>query len=260
VVVIGVHTPEFTVEHGAGNVRRAVTDRRLEHPVALDDEYAVWRAFGNRYWPALYLIDAQGRIRHHQFGEGGYERTELVLQELLAQSGAGAGGRGLVSVTGQGVEAPADWLDLRSPEKYLGHGRTQDFAAPGGVVPGARSRYALPARLRPDHWALSGEWTVGEEATVLHEAHGRIACRFHARDLHLVMGPGDGGDPVRFRVLVDGEPPGAAHGIDVDGEGRGTVTEPRLHQLVRQPGPITDRQVEIEFLDPGVQALVFTFG
>jgi thiol-disulfide isomerase/thioredoxin len=258
-VVIGVHTPEFPFEHDLGNVRRAVQDMRVEYPVAIDNDYAVWGAFANHYWPALYFADADGRIRHHHFGEGEYQQSEMVIQQLLAAAGSDAGHE-LVSVDARGAEAPADWAALRTPETYTGYERTENFASPGGAVPGRPHAYQAPAELRLNHWALSGDWTMDEQAATLNKAGGQIAYRFHARDVHLVMGPAGPDAPARFRVLIDGRPPGAAHGTDVDDQGHGTVTGQRLHQLIRQPGPITDRTFEIAFLDPGVQAYVFTFG
>jgi hypothetical protein len=262
-VVLGVHTPEFGFERSAGNVRRALRDMGVGYPVATDNDYAIWHAFGNLYWPALYFADARGRIRHHQFGEGDYEGAELIIQQLLA-SGLGAGAdppaRSVVSVAAQGVEAPADWADLESPENYAGHERTENFASPGGIVPGQRHGYAAPVRLRLNHWALSGDWTVGGQASTLNAAIGRIAYRFHARDLHLVMGPAEASARARFRVLLDGQPPGPDHGLDVDGQGTGTVTQQRLYQLIRQQGPVGERTFEITFLDPGVQAYSVTFG
>jgi thiol-disulfide isomerase/thioredoxin len=258
--VVGVHTPEFPFEANADNVSRAVREMRIGYPVALDSDYAVWSAFGNHYWPALYFADASGQIRHHHFGEGEYQRLEMVIQQLLAESGSTGAGHDLVSVNGRGAEAAADWASLRSPENYTGYERTENFASPGGAVPGKRHAYTAPAELRLNHWALSGDWTLEEQAATLNEAGGRIAYRFHARDLHLVMGPAAAGAPVRFRVLIDGRPPGAAHGVDVDGPGTGTVAEPRLYQLIRQGGPISDRTFEITFLDPGAQAYAFTFG
>jgi thiol-disulfide isomerase/thioredoxin len=259
-VVIGVHTPEFGFEHNLDNVRQAAKDMKVAYPIALDNDYAIWRAFNNNYWPALYFIDAKGHIRHHQFGEGQYDRSEVIIQQLLAEAGSGGIGHDLVSVEARGVEAAADWGNLKSPENYVGYERTENFASPGGAVVDQRHAYAAPKRLPLNHWALSGEWTVGKQATVLHKANGRITYRFHARDLHLVMGPAVRGTPVRFRVLIDGQPPGPAHGIDVNDQGYGTVTEQRLYQLIRQPKPIADRQFEIEFLDPGVETFVFTFG
>ena len=201
----------------------------MDYPIAIDSDHAIWRAFKNEYWPALYFVDAQGRIRHHYFGEGEYERSERVIQQLLAESGISGVGRELVSVDGRGIEAAADWGSLKSPENYLGYERTENFASPGGSMLDKRRVYASPAQLRLNRWALSGEWTVGKPATVLNKANGRIAYRFHARDLHLVMGPAARGASVRFRVLIDGRPPGAARGIDVDDKGNGTVSEQRLY-------------------------------
>lgn len=259
-VVVGVHTPEFGFESNVDNVSRAVREMRIEYPVAIDSAYAVWRAFDNHYWPALYFGDAEGRIRHHHFGEGEYRQTEMIIQQLLAEAGSADAGHELVSVDARGAESAADWADLRSPENYTGYARTRNFASPGGAALGKPHVYTVPAALRLNHWALSGNWTMGEQATTLNAANGQIAYRFHARDLHLVMGPAARGMSVRFRVLIDGQPPGAARGGDVDEQGNGTTTEPRLHQLVRQPGPITDRTFDITFLDPEVQAYAFTFG
>jgi thiol-disulfide isomerase/thioredoxin len=261
-IVIGVHSPEFPFEKDTANVRRSAKQMSIDYPIAVDSDHAVWRAFENQYWPALYLVDAKGRIRFHQFGEGEHERTEKAIQQLLAEAGAGGAGRDLASasIEGSGIEAAADWRHLKSPENYLGADRTENFASPGGAARGGRRTFAVPARLSLNEWALAGEWTIAANATTLHKAGGRIAYRFHARDLHLVMGPPSGGAPVRFRVLLDGKPPGSAHGIDVDAAGNGTASDQRLYQLIRQPGPIADRQFEIEFLDPGVEAFVFTFG
>ena len=259
-VVIGVHSPEFEFEKNLENVRWAAKDMRVDYPIAIDSDHAVWRAFQNQYWPALYFVDAKGHIRHHQFGEGDYEQSERIIQQLLAEAGMAGSGHELVAVDGRGAEAAADWGSLKSPENYVGYERTENFASPGGAVLDKHRVYAAPAQLRLNHWALSGDWTVGRQATVLNKANGRIAYRFHARDLHLVMGPATRGTSVRFRVLIDGQPPGAAHGINVDSQGNGTVTEQRLYQLIRQAQPITDRQLEIEFLDAGVEAFAFTFG
>jgi hypothetical protein len=259
-VVIGVHTPEFAFEHNVDNVRRAVSDRGIGYPVAIDNDYAVWRAFGNHYWPALYFADAQGRIRHHHFGEGEYQQSEMIIQQLLAEAGSAGTSNELVAVDAHGVEAPADWDSLRSPENYTGYERTENFASPGGAVPGKSHLYTAPAELRPNQWALAGDWTMAEEATTLNTASGQVACRFHARDLNFVMGPATPATPVRFRVLIDGQPPGEARGTDTDGHGNGILTEQRLYQLIRQPGPIADRTFEITFLDPGAQAYAFTFG
>jgi hypothetical protein len=259
-VVVGVHTPEFAFEHDVDNVTRAVRGMRIDYPVAIDNVYAVWTAFDNHYWPALYFADAGGLIRHHHFGEGGYQQSEMIIQQLLAEAGSPGADHELTSVEADGAEAPADWTALRSPENYTGYERTENFSSPGGAVRGKRHRYTAPAQLRLNHWALSGEWTMEDQAITLNEAHGQIAYRFCARDLHLVMGPAVPGTSARVRVLLDGQPPGAAHGTDLDEHGNGIVAEPRLYQLIRQPGPITDRSFEITFLGPEVQAYAFTFG
>jgi thiol-disulfide isomerase/thioredoxin len=259
-VVIGVHTPEFGFERDIVNVRRAVRDMRIGYPVAVDSDRAIWRAFGNEYWPALYFIDAQGRIRHRKFGEGDYGESERVLQGLLAESGKAGLDRQLASVTAQGIEAPADWDDLHSPENYLGYERTRNFASPDGAAPDTPRVYAAPSVLSMNEWALSGGWTMGRQPVVSNTPKGRIACRFHARDLHMVLGPRPDLAPVRFRVALDGAPPGASHGADVDGLGNGTIAAPRLYQLVRQTPPVVDRLFTIEFLEPGAEAFAFTFG
>jgi thiol-disulfide isomerase/thioredoxin len=259
-VVIGVHSPEFAFEKNVDNIRRAAKDMRVDYPIAIDSDFAIWRALKNQYWPALYIVDAQGRVRHHQFGEGGYDQSERIIQQLLSEAGNSGIGHDLVSVDARGAEVAADWSDLRSPENYVGYGRTENFASPGGAVLDKPRVYAAPAQLKLNHWALSGDWRMQKQATALNKPNGRIAYRFHARDLHLVMGPAASGTSVRFRVLIDRKPPGAAHGVDVDDQGNGTVTEQRMYQLIRQPKPIADRQFEIEFLDPGVEAFAFTFG
>jgi thiol-disulfide isomerase/thioredoxin len=259
-VVIGVHAPEFSFEKNSSNVGWAVKDMRVDYPVAVDNDHIIWRAFRNNYWPALYFVDAQGRVRHHHFGEGSYEQSEMIIQQLLREAGASDVSMEPVSVDGRGLEAASDWGSLRSGENNIGYERTQNFASPGGAILDKARMYQLPARLRLNEWALSGDWTVKKEATALNKSNGRIAYRFHARDLHLVMGPKMPGTPVRFRVLIDGQPPGAAHGSDVDEQGNGSVTQQRLYQLIRQPKPITDRQFEIEFIDPDVEAFAFTFG
>jgi thiol-disulfide isomerase/thioredoxin len=259
-VAIGVHAPEFAFEKSLDNVRRAAKELRVVHPIAVDSEHAIWRAFDNQYWPALYLVDAQGRIRHQHFGEGGYEQSEQMIQRLLADAGIAAIPAGLSSVEGRGVEAAADWESLRSPENYVGYERTANFASPGGAALNTRRVYALPALLRLNQWALAGDWTMRKDATALNQATGRLAYRFHARDLHLVMGPSAPGQSIRFRVRIDGQPPAASHGLDVDDQGNGTVNEQRLYQLIRQPKPIAARQLEIEFVQPGVEAFAFTFG
>jgi thiol-disulfide isomerase/thioredoxin len=257
-VVIGVHSPEFPFEHDLANVRRAAAEMRVTYPVAIDNDFAIWRALNNQYWPALYIVDAQGRIRHHQFGEGGYEEAERVIQQLLVDAGSSGVGSGLTKVDAPGIEAPAAWNDLKSPENYVGYGRTENFS--GGALRDGPRVYSVPARLRLNQWGLAGDWTISKGAVALNKPNGRIVYRFHARDLHLVMGPASTGSPVRFRVLIDGKPPGPAHGTDVDDQGIGTVDAQRLYQLIRQPAPIADRTFEIEFLDPGVEAYAFTFG
>jgi len=258
--VVGVHTPEFEFEKDVENVRRALKEMKVVYPVALDSDYAIWRAFENRYWPALYFVDARGRVRHHHFGEGEYEQSERVIQQLLAEAGVGGVGQELVSVDAGGAEAAADWGSLKSPENYVGYERSENFASPGGAIPDKSRVYAAPAQSGLNQWALAGDWTVGKQAVVLNKAGGRIVYGFHARDLHLVMGPSARGASVRFRVTLDGQPPRAAHGVDVDEQGNGAVTAQRLYQLIRQPKPIADRRFEIEFLDAGAEAFAFTFG
>jgi thiol-disulfide isomerase/thioredoxin len=266
-VVVGVHTPEFPFERDVDNVRQAVKDMAVAYPVALDSDYAIWQAFANRFWPAVYIADAEGRIRHHQFGEGAYAECEMVIQRLLSDSGRDNVPRQLVSVAPDGFEAQADWASLKSPETYLGYEQARGFASAGDALLDQTHNYVAPDRLNLNHWALAGDWTIERRASVLDRAGGRIQFRFHARDIHLVLGPRPRGSSVPFRVLIDGEPPGAAHGIDTDAhgldtdeQGRGTVAQQRLYQLLRQPGTITDRTFEITFLAPGVEAYVFTFG
>jgi len=217
-VVIGVHTPEFGFEHDAEHVRRAAATLKVEYPVAVDSDYAIWRAFSNRYWPALYLFDATGRVRHHQFGEGGYADSERMIQDLLTDAGAHQPVRQLSSVDGRGIEAAADWPEVKSPENYLGYGRSENFASPGGARSGPRAD-TLPRKLRLNQWALEGEWTVERESIRLKQPNGQIACSFHSRDVHLVMGTPSGTRAVAFRLLLDGRPPGAAHGLDADAQG-----------------------------------------
>jgi thiol-disulfide isomerase/thioredoxin len=259
-VVIGVHTPEFPFEHDEENVRWAADEMAVRYPIALDSNYAVWDAFDNRYWPAVYIADAQGRIRHHHFGEGGYEECERVIQQLLRENGRDGIGDNLVSVADEGFEAQADWPNLDSPETYLGYQQGRNFASPGGAGLDEPRTYASPDRLDLNEWALSGEWTIQSGASELNRADGRIAFRFHARDVHLVMGPPARGTSVPFEVRVDGKPPGDACGLDVDEEGRGTAAQQRLYQLIRERAAITDRTFEITFLAPGVEAYCFTFG
>jgi thiol-disulfide isomerase/thioredoxin len=259
-VVIGVQAPEFAFEKNIDNVRWAIKDMKIDYPIAIDNDHAVWSAFNNEYWPALYFVDTHGHIRHHQFGEGEYEQSEIVIQQLLAEAGNRDVPRQLVLVDVRGIEIAADWSDLKSPESYVGFERAEHFASAGGARLNKSRVYAAPDRLGLNHWALSGDWTVEKQAIVLNRASGRIAYHFHARDLHLVMGPAARGTSIRFRVFIDGVAPGVSHGVDVDDQGNGTVAEQRLYQLIRQPHPIADHQFEIEFLDPGVEAFVFTFG
>jgi len=258
--VIGVHTPEFGFEQNVENVIAAAKDMGVDYPVALDSDYSVWRAFANRFWPALYVADGQGRIRYHHFGEGEYAMSEMVIQQLLREAGEKDLAPVLTSVEPQGTEVPADWGNLRTPETYLGYGRASGFASPDGERFDEPHDYPEPSRLGLNEWAPSGLWTLAGHAAVLEEAPGRIAIRFHARDVNLVMGPAERGTSVPFRVLIDGEPPGAAHGTDVDEQGNGTVLEQRLYQLIRQEKPIADRLFEIEFLGSGAEAYCFTFG
>jgi thiol-disulfide isomerase/thioredoxin len=258
--VVGVHTPEFGVEHDVANVRRAATDMGIEYPIAIDNDYAVWDAFANRYWPALYIADAEGRIRHHQFGEGSYEQSERAIRQLLADAGADDLPHGPAPVKASGIELPADWDDLRSPETYLGLARSDGFASSGVAAFDEPSVYTPPSRLEVNEWALAGSWTLHTEGAECNEAGGRIAFRFHARDLNLILAPPARQAARRFRVLLDGRTPRDAHGLDVDEDGNGVVEQARLYQLLRQSGHIADRVFEIEFLDPGAAALCFTFG
>jgi len=259
-VVIGVHSPEFPFEKDTDNVRRAATEMKLDYPIAIDSGLAIWRAFENQYWPALYFIDPKGRIRHHQFGEGQYERSERVIQELLIEAGSGDFGREPTSVDAGGLEAPADWKNLKSAENYLGYEHTQNFASREGASWNRRRTYTPPARWKLNDWALTGDWAMQKQSVVLSHPNGVLGYRFHARDVHLVMGSAKRGTPVRFRVLIDGQPPGAARGADIDNQGNGIVTWPRLQQLIRQPKLVEDRLCEIEFLDAGIESFAFTFG
>ena len=252
-IVLGVHTPEFLFEHDVDLVRRATEERRIDYPVAVDSDYAVWSAFDNHYWPALYFIDAKGIIRDQHFGEGRYEESERVLQRLLGVE------REPVEVEGLGVEAAADWDRLRTPETYLGYTRGERFASPGGVALDERSAYEVPGRLPLNRWALHGEWTVGRERVLLDRPGGGIAFRFSARDAHLVLNPGTAG-PIPFRVTLDGEPPGGFSGADVDESGNGVLDSGRLYQLVRADGRVQERTMDITFLEPGAEAYACTFG
>jgi thiol-disulfide isomerase/thioredoxin len=252
-VVIGVHTPEFSFEHELEGVRRATTVRGIDYPVAVDNEYAIWRAFDNNYWPALYFVDREGIVRDQHFGEGRYEQSERVIQELLGVE------RKLARVDPSGVEAQADWDHLRTPETYVGSARGERFASPGGARSGARRAYELPEDLRVNHWALAGEWTVGRENVVLDQAGGSIAFRFQSRDAHVVLSPGARG-PIPFRVLLDGQAPGRSHGLDIDDDGNGELRDGRLYQLVRQDAAVRERTLDITFAEPGAEAYSFTFG
>lgn len=252
-VVVGVHTPEFSFEHETDQVRQAVAARGIDYPVALDNDFNIWNAFDNQAWPALYFVDANGVIRDDQIGEGHYDHAERVIQGLLGIK------RDPVPVEGHGVEAPADWANLRTLETYLGYGRTANFASPRGTMPDERGRYEFPRYLHLNQWALDGEWTIGREKVALAESGGSIAIRFQARDAHLVLSPGTHG-PIPFQVFLDGEAPGRAHGVDVDEEGNGLIREGRLYQLVRERDPVRERTLEIAFREPGAEAYAFTFG
>ena len=257
-IVIGVHTPEFPFERDVDSIRVAIEEREIAYPVAVDSDSAIWDAFANRFWPALYVADAEGPIRFHRFGEEGYDESERVIQELLGVPRSREDD--LVVVEPEGVEAPADWDTLQSPETYLGAERAERLASRWGGAGDERRSYTTPTSLRLNHWALAGDWTIGTKAARLNDAGGRLTYRFHARDVNLVMGPSRGAPPVRFRVRIDGGPPGAARGADVDEGGDGIAADRRLFQLVRQPGNVDERTFEITFLDPAVETYVFTFG
>ena len=259
-VVIGVHTPEFAFEKDEGNVRRVIQDLAVTYPVALDNDYAIWRSFNNRYWPAHYFIDAKGLIRDQHFGEGEYDQSEQLIRRLLAEAGVTNLPPPTGTIDGQGIQKSADESNVASPETYVGYGRAENFSSPGGLVPNQSKAYTAPNELQRNQWALAGRWTVDPESAVLDAASGRVSFRFHARDLHLVLGPGKDGGPIRFRVTLDGAAPGADRGSDVDVDGQGIVREQRLYQLIRQSGGVGDRTFTIEFLDAGVQAFAFTFG
>ncbi|HXX18326.1 MAG TPA: cytochrome c biogenesis protein DipZ [Candidatus Acidoferrum sp.] len=259
-VVIGVHTPEFAFEKDQGNIAKAVRDLKITYPIAIDSNYGIWKAFNNEYWPAHYFIDAQGTIRYHHFGEGEYDKSEEVIQELLKQKDATLKVAGLVQVSGSGATAAPDTDDIQSPETYIGYERQENYVSPEKILRDAEASYSAPGRMDVNNWGLAGKWIVGGEHAALVSAPGKIVFRFHARDLHLVLGPGKDGMPIRFRVLVDGAPPAQDHGADTNASGEGTVTGYRLYQLIRQKGKVEDRTFEIQFLDSGVQAYAFTFG
>lgn len=258
-VVIGVHAPEFAFERNIDNVKNAMATLRIGYPVAIDNEYRIWRSFENEYWPAHYFIDADGKVRHHHFGEGDYADSERVIQKLLADAGNKSVPSGIVAVNALGAEAASDKADVDSPETYVGYGRSERFVSPGGVVQDQSHIYA-EGEPQLNEWSLTGKWTIGQERAQLDEKDGSIVYRFHARDLHLVLGPSAPGHSIRFRVTVDGKPPGDAHGMDSDADGNGVITTQRLYQLVRASGAVADHTFEIRFLDPGVQAYAFTFG
>ncbi|TWC59213.1 cytochrome c biogenesis protein CcdA [Pseudomonas sp. SJZ080] len=259
-VVIGVHAPEFAFERNVGNVTKAMKDLGINYPVAIDNDYKIWRAFNNEYWPAHYFADAQGRIRYHHFGEGDYAESERVIQQLLREAGAAKVADGLINASAEGVQLAPDMNEVQSPETYVGYQRSEHFVPETSLVPDKSTNYNPPSQLALNDWSLGGQWTVGSERAISSAPVSRIVYRFHARDLHLVLGPATDGKPVRFKVLIDGKAPGDAHGTDVAPDGSGSVTEQRLYQLVRQPGGVTDRTFSIEFLDPGVSAYAFTFG
>lgn len=258
-VVLGVHAPEFAFERDPDNVFKAVESLGIDYPVILDSNLAIWQAFNNQYWPAHYFIDGEGRIRGHHFGEGDYDASERIIQTLLKEAGNKNVPSGIVNPDKPGMLAAADADNMESPETYLGYGRGQNFAS-NTPQPDRPATYTTPYPLGPNQWGLSGRWTIGEEKSVANQAGGKITFFFHARDLHLVLGPGDSGKPVRFKVTLNGQPPGASHGVDTDAAGNGTVTGQRLYQLIRQQGAIGNRTFSIEFLDPGVEAYSFTFG
>lgn len=259
-IVVGVHAPEFAFERDIGNVSKAMKDLGINYPVAVDNQYAIWRAFKNQYWPAHYFIDATGRIRHHHFGEGGYAESERVIQQLLQEAGSSQSTMGLTEVDAGGVQLAANMDEVASPETYLGYERAENFLSTPKAVPDRTATYREPERPRLNTWGLAGQWMVGPESALLTGPSGSIVYRFKARDLHLVLSPGPDGKPVRFKVRIDGKPPGTAHGVDVAADGSGTVTGQRLYQLVRQSGVITEHTFSIEFLDSGVSAYAFTFG
>ncbi|WP_330207599.1 MULTISPECIES: cytochrome c biogenesis protein DipZ [unclassified Pseudomonas] len=259
-VVIGVHAPEFAFERDVGNVTKAMKELGINYPVAIDNGYKIWRAFNNEYWPAHYFADAQGRIRYHHFGEGDYAESERVIQQLLREAGAKTVADGLINADAQGVQQAPDMNQVLSPETYVGYQRAEHFVPETGLVPDKVATYNPPANLTLNDWSLGGQWAVGAEQATASAPASRIVYRFHARDLHLVLGPGADGKPVRFNVSIDGQAPGDAHGVDVAADGSGRVTEQRLYQLVRQTDEVKDRTFTIEFLDPGVSAYAFTFG
>ncbi len=259
-IVIGVHTPEFSFEYQQANVKSAVHAMNIGYPVALDNQYEIWRSFQNNFWPALYLIDAKGHLRFQKFGEGDYAESERQIQQLLKEASAKNVADQLVVLQPDGFEAAADWENVKSPENFIGYERIQGFASPGGVVADKQALYSPPRQLKLNQLGLSGEWVMGKENVRLIKAGGKIIYRFHARDLNLIMGPAKSGNSVKFRILLDGHPPGPAHGLDVDDNGNGSLSEQRMYQLVRQQGTVSELEFQIEFLDPEVEVFDFTFG
>lgn len=259
-LVIGVHAPEFAFERDVSNVTKAMKDLGINYPVAIDNEFKIWRAFNNEYWPAHYFADAQGRIRYHHFGEGAYDESERIIQQLLREAGSTKVSDGLINAKADGVQMAPDNSEVQSPETYVGYQRAEHFVPETALVPDKLAAYNPPTQLGLNDWSLDGQWHVGPERATASAPASRIVYRFHARDLHLVLGPGADGKPVRFKVLIDGKAPGDDHGMDVAPDGSGTVTDQRLYQLVRQSGGVTDRTFSIEFLDPGASAYAFTFG
>lgn len=257
---IGVHTPEFDFERDVENITTQAKALRVPYPIAIDSDYGVWQAFDNHYWPAVYIADAQGRIRYHHFGEGEYAMQEMVIQQLLLEAGAKDVSQELVTVAPVGLEVAADYRFLGSPETYLGYGQASGLASPDGLWADEEHGYTAPARLSLNQWAPAGQWTISRRAATATAAGSRLAFRFQGRDVNLVMGPASRGSTVPFRVFLDGQPATAAHGTDVDSEGQGTLTEQRTYQLIRQSGPITERTFEIEVLAPGAELFCFTFG
>jgi cytochrome c biogenesis protein CcdA/thiol-disulfide isomerase/thioredoxin len=258
-VVIGVHTPEFPFEKDPGNVERAVRELKILYPVALDNDYGIWKEFGNKYWPSDYLVDTAGRVRYHHYGEGKYEETEKQIQTLLKERNGSTSFNGAVQVMGRGAEAPPD-SDVQSLETYLGYERSDNFLSPGGLRKDVSFTYSMPGHLELNQWAFSGAWTDGPQAATLDSSSGKIVYRFHARDVHLVLGSRSPGKKIRFRVRIDGREPGENHGVDTDAQGSGVINEHRLYQLIRQKGSVEERTFEIEFFESGVQAFAFTFG
>lgn len=259
-VVIAIHTPEFYFEYLPENVKKYIAEMNINYPVAMDNNYDIWRSFNNNYWPARYLIDANGKLRHEKFGEGDYEESEMEIRKLLKEANGKDVTDEITVPRMEGVEAAPDWSNLQSPENFLGYTRTSGFGSPEDVVVNKRSLYSAPTQLKLNQWALVGEWIMGEERVLPSRANGKIVYRFHARDLHLIMGPAVAGTSVKFRVLINGKPPGTSHGLDIDSDGYGMVNEQRMYQLIRQPGSITDQEFQIEFLDKDVEVFDFTFG